>query len=58
MAIITEDSYYVLRYNPQAVAAAANNKDLVLEDGIEDAFDVNSDRFRIPIDVLPFLSRH
>lgn len=41
VCIATEESYYVLRYNPQAIAAAASNKDLMSEDGIEDAFDVS-----------------
>ena len=39
VCIATEESFYILRYNPQAAAAAAGNKDLVSEDGIEDAFD-------------------
>jgi len=41
--IATEESYYVLRYNPQAITAAATNKDLMSEDGIEDAFDALSE---------------
>ncbi|CAF3572477.1 unnamed protein product [Adineta steineri] len=41
--IATEESYYILRYNPQAVAAAVSNKDLISEDGIEDAFDALSE---------------
>jgi len=41
VCIATEESYYILRYNPQAVTAAATNKDLMSEDGIEDAFDVS-----------------
>ena len=42
VCLATEESFYVLRYNPQAVAAAASNKELLSEDGIEDAFDVRS----------------
>merc|ERR1712112_265529 len=38
--IATEDSYFVLKYDPEKVAAAAENPDKVSEDGIEDAFDV------------------
>jgi len=41
VCIATEESYYVLRYNPQAVVSSTTNKDLITEDGIEDAFDVN-----------------
>ena len=40
VCIVTEESYYILRYDPQAVVAAITNKDLMSEDGIEDAFDV------------------
>ncbi|CAF3995951.1 unnamed protein product, partial [Rotaria magnacalcarata] len=39
VCIATEESYYILRYNSQAIVAASTNKDLVSEDGIEDAFD-------------------
>merc|ERR1712106_927179 len=38
--IVTEESYFVLKYQTDAVAAAAENPDKVTEDGIEDAFDV------------------
>jgi len=38
--IATEESYFVLKYDPEKVAAAADNPDKVSEDGIEDAFDV------------------
>ncbi|CAF3330904.1 unnamed protein product [Rotaria socialis] len=41
--IATEESYYILRYNPQAIVAASTNKDLISEDGIEDAFDALSE---------------
>ncbi|UJR16031.1 hypothetical protein I4U23_002945 [Adineta vaga] len=43
VCIATEESYYVLRYKPQAVTAAQANKDLLTEDGIEDAFDALSE---------------
>ncbi|CAF1122888.1 unnamed protein product [Didymodactylos carnosus] len=39
VCIDTEESYYILRYNPQAITAAATNKDLISDDGVEDAFD-------------------
>ena len=38
--IATEESYFVLKFNNEAVAAAAENKDKITEDGVEDAFDV------------------
>merc|ERR1719340_178483 len=38
--IATEDSYFILKYQADAVAAAAENPEKVTEDGIEDAFDV------------------
>ena len=38
--IVTEESYFVLRYQAEVVTAAADNPELVTEDGIEDAFDV------------------
>jgi len=38
--IATEESYFVLRYDAEKVAAAAENPEKVSEDGIEDAFDV------------------
>merc|ERR1712117_27404 len=38
--IATEESYFVLRYDAEKVAAAAENPEKVTEDGIEDAFDV------------------
>jgi len=38
--IATEESYFVLRYDGDKVAAAADQPDKVSEDGIEDAFDV------------------
>ena len=38
--IATEDSYFILKHQADAVAAAAENPEKVTEDGIEDAFDV------------------
>merc|ERR1719323_2312653 len=38
--IVTDESYFILKYQPDVVAAAADNPDKVSEDGIEDAFDV------------------
>jgi len=38
--IATDESYFVLKYDSEIVAAAADNKDKITEDGIEDAFDV------------------
>ncbi|CAF1019776.1 unnamed protein product [Adineta ricciae] len=43
VCIATEESYYILRYSTQAVAVAQTNKDLVTEEGIEDAFDALSE---------------
>lgn len=41
VAICTEDSYYILRYQPDNVASARAEKgETLTEDGIEDAFDV------------------
>merc|ERR550534_3239183 len=38
--IVTEESYFILKYVPDNVTAAAENPEKVTEDGIEDAFDV------------------
>jgi len=38
--IVTDESYFILKYQPEVVASAAENPDKVSEDGIEDAFDV------------------
>ncbi len=41
VCIATEESFYILRYNPENVAKAKENKsEAITEDGIEDAFDV------------------
>ena len=41
VCIATEESFYVLRYRTESVVAAATNKDLLSEEGVEDAFDVS-----------------
>jgi len=38
--IVTDESYFILKYQPDVVSAAADNPDKVSEDGVEDAFDV------------------
>ncbi|XP_052820724.1 coatomer subunit beta'-like isoform X4 [Mya arenaria] len=40
VCISTDDSFFILKYKAEAVEQAQDNKDLVTEDGIEDAFDV------------------
>lgn len=40
VSIATEDSFYILKYDPDAVAKAREVKEGVTEDGIEEAFDV------------------
>ena len=40
-AIATEDTIYILKYNPEKVTEAMENKDDIGEDGIEEAFDVS-----------------
>ncbi|XP_028394124.1 coatomer subunit beta'-like [Dendronephthya gigantea] len=39
-AIATDDSIYILKYNPEKVTQAMENKDEISEDGVEEAFDV------------------
>ena len=39
-AIATDDTIYILKYNPDIVSQAIENKDEISEDGIEAAFDV------------------
>lgn len=39
-AIATDDTIYILKYNPDKVTQAMENKDEISEDGIEEAFDV------------------
>lgn len=40
MCIATDESFFVLRYIPEKVAAAQESKEEMTEDGIEDAFEV------------------
>lgn len=40
LCISTEESFFILKYSPDAVDQAKENKESVTEDGIEDAFDV------------------
>lgn len=40
VCIATEDSFFILKYNPEAVENAKETKDAITEDGIEDAFEV------------------
>lgn len=47
ICIATEDSYFILKYNENAVAAARESKEGVSEDGYEDAFDVVSENQEI-----------
>ena len=41
VCIATEESFFILRYNADAVEAAKENTESVTEDGIEAAFDVS-----------------
>lgn len=40
MCIATDESFFVLRYLAEKVAAAQESKEQMTEDGIEDAFEV------------------
>jgi len=40
VCIATEDSFFILKYNPEAVENAKDTPDAITEDGIEDAFEV------------------
>ena len=42
-AIATDDTIYILKYCPEKVTQAMENKDEISEDGIEEAFDVRTD---------------
>lgn len=46
MSIATDESFFVLRYQPDRVAAAVESKETIPEDGIEDAFEVYNLRER------------
>ena len=39
-AIATDDTIYILKYHPDKVTQAMENKEEVTEDGVEEAFDV------------------
>lgn len=39
-AIATDDTIFILKYNPDKVSAALENRDEISEDGVEEAFDV------------------
>lgn len=43
VCIATEETFYILKLCSEAIAKARENKDLIEEDGIEDAFDVVSE---------------
>lgn len=40
-AIATDDTIFILKYNPDKVSAALENRDEISEDGVEEAFDVS-----------------
>lgn len=40
LCIVTEESFFILRYNNEAFDKSKDNPELVTEDGIEEAFDV------------------
>ena len=41
VCIATEESFYILRYNAEAVEKLKDQPDAMTEDGIEEAFDVS-----------------
>ena len=41
LCIATEESFFVLKYSPEAVENAQSQPELRTDDGIEDAFDVS-----------------
>lgn len=41
VCLATDERYFILKYNPNAVEKARQDKQLVTEDGIEDSFDVS-----------------
>ena len=55
MSIATEESFYILKYNPEAVEKAKDNTDAVTEDGIEEAFDVSC-RSVLEVEVVVIIS--
>lgn len=42
VCLATEEGYFILKYNQNAVENAKQDKQLVTEDGIEDSFDVRN----------------
>ena len=40
MCISTEESFFILKFNAEAVTKAMQTKENLTEDGVEDAFDV------------------
>ena len=40
VCISTEESFFILKYNAEAVTKALQTKENLTEDGVEDAFDV------------------
>ena len=42
MCIATEESFFILKYSSEAVERARETKEGVTEDGIEDAFEVDT----------------
>ncbi len=51
-AIATDDTIYILKYNPDKVTQAMENKDEISEDGIEEAFDVCVDIYSTKLKYL------
>ena len=49
LAISTDESYFILRYSPEAVEKARQNPENMTEDGVEDAFDVSLALISLPI---------
>lgn len=41
VCLATDDCYFILRVDTQAIAAALESKQTLGEDGLEDAFDVS-----------------
>jgi len=46
VCIATEESFFILRYMSEKVAASQENNEGVTEDGIEDAFEVGAFNFQ------------
>lgn len=42
VCIATEESFFILKFVPEALEIAKESKDKVTEDGIEDAFEVST----------------